>query len=109
MASRGDNDDVLATSRIRLPVLGPRGENFVIWKTQVKSHITGIGKARYLDGRATAPVKPTLAEDPDEQALDDHKKSLVSYDDDMDEWESNNEKIRTIFFSTIYETHKIRI
>jgi hypothetical protein len=27
----------------------------------------------------------------------------------MDEWEKHNEKIRTLFFSTIHEMHKIRI
>jgi hypothetical protein len=43
MASRDDDD--YAPSRIQLPTLGQNGENFVIWKTQLKSQITGIGKA----------------------------------------------------------------
>ena len=30
-------------------------------------------------------------------------------DEDMDEWEKHNEKIHTLFFSTIHEMHKIRI
>ncbi|KAF7335231.1 Transcription factor [Mycena sanguinolenta] len=108
MDTRCDEDD-FATSHLRLPVLGQRGENFVTWKTQIKSHITGIGKARYLDGRATAPVKPTLADNPDKQALDDYKRALATYNKELDEWEINNEKIRTIFFQSIHETHQIRI
>ncbi|KAF7374244.1 Transcription factor [Mycena sanguinolenta] len=108
MDTRCDDDDFV-TSRLRLPVLGQRGESFVTWKTQVKSHITGIGKARYLDGRATAPVKPMLADNPDKQMLDEHKRALVTYDEELDEWEINNEKIRTILFQSIHETHQIRI
>ncbi|KAF7376711.1 Transcription factor [Mycena sanguinolenta] len=108
MATRGDEDD-LVTSRIRLPVLGPRGENFVIWKTQVKSHVTGMGRARYLDGREIAPIKPTLADNASERDQDEHKSALITYNEDMDEWEQINEKIRTILFGTIHETHKIRI
>ncbi|KAF7377535.1 Transcription factor [Mycena sanguinolenta] len=108
MDTRCDNDD-FATSRLRLPVLGQRGESFVTWKTQVKSHITGIGKARYLDGRATAPIKPTLADNPDKQTLDEHKRALATYDEELDEWEMNNEKIRTVLFQSIHETHQIRI
>ncbi|KAF7334226.1 Transcription factor [Mycena sanguinolenta] len=104
----GDDDD-FAPSRIRLPTLGPRGENFVTWKTQLKSQITGMGKARYINGRATEPVQPILADGADAAARDAHKKALAKYDEDLDEWEKNNEKIRTILFQSIHETHKVRI
>ncbi|KAJ7305475.1 hypothetical protein DFH08DRAFT_626758, partial [Mycena albidolilacea] len=89
--------------------LGQNGENFVIWKTQLKSQITGMGKARYINGCAVEPVKPTLADDANDAAKAAHKQALETYNEDMDEWEKHNEKIRTLFFSTIHETHKIRI
>jgi hypothetical protein len=107
MASHDDDD--YAPSRIRLPTLGQNGENFVIWKTQLKSQITGMGKARYINGRAIEPVKPTLADGTNDAAKAAHKQALETYNEDMDEWEKHNEKIRTLFFSTIHETHKIRI
>ncbi|KAJ7318710.1 hypothetical protein DFH08DRAFT_1036016, partial [Mycena albidolilacea] len=107
MASRDDDD--YAPSRIRLPTLGQNGENFVIWKTQLKSQITGMGKARYINGRATEPVKPILADGANDAARAAHKRDLETYDEEMDEWEKHNEKIRTLFFATIHETHKIRI
>jgi hypothetical protein len=108
MASHG-NDDDYATSHIRLPTLGQHGENFVIWKTQLKLQITGMGKARYINGCTTAPVEPTLPDKADDAAKAVHKKALEEYDELLDEWEQNNEKICTLFFATIYQMHKIRI
>jgi hypothetical protein len=108
MASCGDDCDY-ATSRIRLSTLGQRGENFVIWKTQLKSQITGMGKARYINGCATAPVEPTLPDKADNAAKAAHKKALEEYNELLDEWEQNNEKICTLFFATIHQMHKIRI
>jgi hypothetical protein len=107
VASRDDDDH--APSRIQLPTLGQNGENFVIWKTQLKSQITGIGKAHYINGRAVEPVKPTLADGANDAAKAEHKQALETYDEQMDKWEKHNEKIGTLFFSTIHETHKIRI
>ncbi|KAJ7312297.1 hypothetical protein DFH08DRAFT_717723 [Mycena albidolilacea] len=108
MAFHG-NDDDYATSCIRLPTLGQCGESFVIWKTQLKSQITGMGKGGYINGRATAPVKPTLPDKADDAAKAAHKKALEEYDELLDEWEQNNEKIFTLFFATIHQTCIIRI
>jgi hypothetical protein len=74
MASRDDDD--CAPSRIRLPTLGQNGENFVIWKTQLKLQITGMGKARYINGRAIEPVKPTLTDGANDAAKAVHKQAL---------------------------------
>ncbi|KAF8182400.1 hypothetical protein K438DRAFT_1467452, partial [Mycena galopus ATCC 62051] len=109
----------------RLLALGERGENFVIWKTQLKSQIMGMGTARYINGCATAPVEPTLPDKADDAAKAAHRKALEEGknisprplgaagtrrgNELLDEWEKNNIKIRTLFFATSYQTRKIRI
>ncbi|KAJ7318676.1 hypothetical protein DFH08DRAFT_627001, partial [Mycena albidolilacea] len=92
-----------------LPTLRQHGENFVIWKTQLKLQITGMGKACYINGCTTAPVEPTLLDKANNAAKAAHKKALEEYNELLDEWEQNNEKICTLFFATIHQTHKIRI
>ncbi|KAF8194380.1 hypothetical protein K438DRAFT_1430854, partial [Mycena galopus ATCC 62051] len=86
------------------------GENFVIWKTQLKSQITGMGKAfRGVNGHVTALVELTLPDKANNAAKAVHKKALEEYNELLNEWEQNNEKIHTLFFATIHQTHKIRI
>ncbi|EIN09978.1 hypothetical protein PUNSTDRAFT_67063, partial [Punctularia strigosozonata HHB-11173 SS5] len=94
----------------RVTKLARDGENFATWKPELREAISAKGHLRYIDGRAIQPVKPSpLGANATQKETDQYNKDLEAWDTKYDAWVQANSKVRTMLFSTIHETLKIKI
>ncbi|EIN03399.1 hypothetical protein PUNSTDRAFT_16423, partial [Punctularia strigosozonata HHB-11173 SS5] len=113
LSAMDSSDDKLYT---HLPKLQSEGENFVTWKAELRSAITGKGLLRYIDGRASVPVEPSrpAEADPksksyDADAAKKFQKEYYSWELACDSHAQHTEKVKTLLYSTIPETLKLTI
>jgi muconolactone delta-isomerase len=99
---------------VRLQKLAENGKNWTLWREQINSAITERPKlGRHLGGctlKPKAPTeKPNNPDAPDEKQIVPTETEMEEYEDKLDEWNQQEQAIKTILYSTLTETWKLKI